>query len=138
MATSTVRVHTLGLDAEFGWLVAGTDDIDTACLSLARHRILDPADEDSELAAFGVTGPAADPETIHRAVHTARRGRGRALPVGAVPVQRHQAPRPPARGRHTRPRRVPRGAVRVVTGGGPPPRPHTPPADRTTATRSPR
>lgn len=44
----------LGVDAEFGFVVRGTTDVDHACLELARHRILNPLEEDSEALRHGL------------------------------------------------------------------------------------
>lgn len=64
--TDQVLVVTrMGMDAEYGWVVKGTTDVDTACLALVAHRLANPVDEDIEAAIHGLTNEQllADPET---------------------------------------------------------------------------
>lgn len=62
-------VTQMGMEAEFGWVVKGTTDVDIASLALVAHRLANPLDEDIEAAAHGVTVDAyrADPEWTERA-----------------------------------------------------------------------
>lgn len=65
----TLAVTHIGMDAEFGWVVKGTTDVDVASLALVAHRLANPLAEDSEAAAYGVTTEQYqdDPEWRERA-----------------------------------------------------------------------
>lgn len=65
---STLVVTHIGMDAEFGWVVKGTTDVDVASLALVAHRLANPIDEDTESAMYGLTNEQMqDPETRERA-----------------------------------------------------------------------
>lgn len=64
----TLVVTHIGMDAEFGWVVKGTTDVDVASLALVAHRLANPIDEDAESAMYGLTNEQMqDPETRERA-----------------------------------------------------------------------
>lgn len=63
-----VTVHLMGVDAEFGYVVKGTTDVDVASFALIQWRLTHPLEEDTEARVYGLTAERMmnDPEWRER------------------------------------------------------------------------
>lgn len=64
-----LKVFPLGMDAEFGFVVRGTSDVDLARAAVRDHRRQHPIDEDYEAGTRGMTDAdlVGQPDTLERA-----------------------------------------------------------------------